>query len=92
MNEVSFHFWQVEDIFLHTKKFIPDLCPAQLSVELVPGLKRPGREADHASPFGAVVRVSGSVPPLPCMPLWLFYQWKRSAGKCVKLHRFLFRF
>jgi hypothetical protein len=35
-----------------------------------PGLKRPGREADHSPPTSARSRKYGSVPPLPQMPSW----------------------
>jgi hypothetical protein len=37
---------------------------------LSPGLKRPGREADHSPPSSTEVRKRGSVRPLPCAPPW----------------------
>jgi hypothetical protein len=33
-----------------------------------PGIERPGREADHASPSSAEVKSGGTIPPLPHMP------------------------
>jgi hypothetical protein len=30
-----------------------------------PGLKRPGREADHSSPSSAEIKNGGVIPPLP---------------------------
>jgi hypothetical protein len=36
---------------------------------LSPGVKRPGREADH-SPSSAEVKNGGAVPPLPYMSSW----------------------
>jgi hypothetical protein len=31
----------------------------------LPGVKRPGREADHSPPSSAEVRNGGAIPPLP---------------------------
>jgi hypothetical protein len=47
----------------------PALGPAQPPIQwvlraLYPGLKRPGREADHSPPCSAKVRNTGAIPPL----------------------------
>jgi hypothetical protein len=35
-----------------------------------PGVKRPGREADHSPPSNAEVKNGGAIPPLSHMPSW----------------------
>jgi hypothetical protein len=35
-----------------------------------PGVKRPGREADHSLPSIAEVKNDGAIPPLPHMSSW----------------------
>jgi hypothetical protein len=37
---------------------------------LSPGVKRPGREADHSPPSSADVKNGGAIPLLPHMPSW----------------------
>jgi hypothetical protein len=37
---------------------------------LSPGVKRPGREADHSPPSSAEVKNGGAIPPLPNMSSW----------------------
>jgi hypothetical protein len=45
--------------------------PAQwVSGTTSPGVKRPGREADHSPPFSAEVKNGGAIPPLPHMSSW----------------------
>jgi hypothetical protein len=38
--------------------------------DLSPGLKRPGREADHSPPTSAEVKKRGSIHQLPHMSSW----------------------
>jgi hypothetical protein len=38
--------------------------------DLSPGVKRPGREADHSSPFRVDVKNGGTIPPLPFKSSW----------------------
>jgi hypothetical protein len=40
------------------------------TVALSPGVKRPGREADHSPSSSAKVKNGGAKPPLPRMPSW----------------------
>jgi hypothetical protein len=39
--------------------------------DLSPGVKRPGREADHPFPSSAEVNNGGAIPPLSNMSSWL---------------------
>jgi hypothetical protein len=36
----------------------------------IPGVNRPGHEADHSPPSSAEVKVSGAISPLPNTPSW----------------------
>jgi hypothetical protein len=38
--------------------------------DLLPRVKRVGREADHSPPTSVEVKNSGAVPPLPHTPPW----------------------
>ena len=37
---------------------------------LLPGVKRPGNEADRSYPTSAKVQMNGAIPPLQHTPLW----------------------
>jgi hypothetical protein len=59
-----------KEIFLYTTASRPALGPTLLSIQWVlgiifPGVKRPGREADHSPPFSAEVKNVGALLPLP---------------------------
>jgi hypothetical protein len=43
----------------------PALGPTQNPIQCVPGVKQPGREADHSSPSRAKVKTDGVIPPFP---------------------------
>jgi hypothetical protein len=43
----------------------PVLGPTQPHIQWIPGVKRPGCEADHSPPTTAEVRNGGAIPPLP---------------------------
>jgi hypothetical protein len=62
-------------IFLFSIASIPGLRPTQPPTQLVPGtlspgVKRPGREADHLPPSSVDVKNGGAVPPLPHTSSW----------------------
>jgi hypothetical protein len=44
------------EIFLFAMAFRTTLGPTQPTIQWVPGVKRPGREADHAAPSSAMVK------------------------------------
>jgi hypothetical protein len=48
----------------------PALGPTQPPIQWVPGVKRPGREADHSPPSSAEVKNGGAMPPLPYTSSW----------------------
>jgi hypothetical protein len=59
---------EYKDIFLFSTASRPALRSTQ--PPLSPGVKRPGREADHSPPSSAEVKNSGVVPPLPHTTSW----------------------
>jgi hypothetical protein len=92
---LGFHFRRGLGIFLFTTVSRtaqgPTRPPIQWILEaLSPGVKRPGREADHSPPTSARSRMHGAIPPSQ----YLFMTW------CLVKHRdnftlcvcFLFRF
>jgi hypothetical protein len=48
----------------------PVLRPTQPPIQLAPGLKRPGREADRSAPSSAQVKNGGVTPSLPHVSSW----------------------
>jgi hypothetical protein len=48
----------------------PALGPTQPRIQCLPGIKRPGREADHSPPSSAGVKNGGAIPPLPHASSW----------------------
>jgi hypothetical protein len=64
--------------FWHFVRLCPSrrtLGPTQPHIQwlagaISPGVKRPGREADHSSPSSAEVKNGGAIPPLPPMSSW----------------------
>jgi hypothetical protein len=52
--------------------FYPDPLwgSTQPPIQWVPGVKRPGYEADHSPPSGVEVKSSEAIPPLPYTPSW----------------------
>jgi hypothetical protein len=67
-------FRRGQDILLFSTAFTPPLVPTQPPFQwapgsLSPGVKRPGREADHSSPSSTELKNGGAVPPLPYMIL-----------------------
>jgi hypothetical protein len=61
---------QREEIFLYSTAFKPAPGPIHPPIQWVlgalsPGVKRPGREADHSPPSSAEVKNGGAVNPLP---------------------------
>jgi hypothetical protein len=63
----GFYFRQWQDFFLCPTASRPDLGPTQTPVQWAPGVKRPGREANHSSPTSAEVKNGGAIPPFPRM-------------------------
>jgi hypothetical protein len=62
-------------IFLFSAASRPDLGPTQLPIQWVPGalspgLKQPGREADHSHPSSAEVKNDAIIYPLPHTSSW----------------------
>jgi hypothetical protein len=53
------------------------LEPTQHSIHWVPGIKQPGREADHSPPSSAEVKNSLSYNSTPNTPSWRVAQLKR---------------
>jgi hypothetical protein len=75
--------------FLFSTSSRPTLGPTQPPIQWVlgalsPGLKKPGREADHLPPTRVEVKQHGSIHPLPHTSSW-------SSAKLVK-HRDNFAF
>jgi hypothetical protein len=61
-----------EEMFPFSTSSRPALGPTQPPIQWVPealspGLKGPGREADHSPPSSADVKNGGVIPPLPHM-------------------------
>jgi hypothetical protein len=52
-------------MFIYSTTSRPALGPTQLLVQWVPGVKRPGHEADHSFPSSAEVKNDGVISPLP---------------------------
>jgi hypothetical protein len=50
-------------IFLFCIASRPTLGPTQPSIQWLPGVKRPGREADHTPPSSVEVKNGGAIPP-----------------------------
>jgi hypothetical protein len=46
------------------------LGPTQPPLQLVPGVKRPGREADHSPPSNTAVKNAWNVPPPQFLMVW----------------------
>jgi hypothetical protein len=62
-------------IFLFSTASRPALGPTQPSIQYVlgalsPGVKQPGREADHSPPSIAGLKNGGAIPPLLRMSSW----------------------
>jgi hypothetical protein len=68
------HSRQGQEIFLLYTASRLALGPAQPPIQWVPwvfpGVKRPGRAADHSPPSSAKVKNTGAIPPLPHTPSW----------------------
>jgi hypothetical protein len=60
-------FPQGQEIFVFSTAFRPALGPSQSPANgaFYPGVKRPGREADHSLPSSAEVKNGDAMPPLP---------------------------
>jgi hypothetical protein len=56
--------------FLFTIASRPALGPSQPPIQWVPGVTRPGREADQSPPFSAEAKNGGAILPLPYMFSW----------------------
>jgi hypothetical protein len=54
----------------HTSALRQALAPTRSPFQRVPGVKRPGREANHSPPSNAEVKKSGATPPLLHMSSW----------------------
>jgi hypothetical protein len=70
----GFNSWQGK-IFLFLTASRSALGPTQPPIQLVPGaispgVKQPGRKADHSPPSSAEVNNGGDIPPLPHMSSW----------------------
>jgi hypothetical protein len=66
---------QGQEVCIFSTASRPVLRPTQPAIQWVPGalspgVKRPGREADHSLPSSAVSRKGGAKPPLPHMSSW----------------------
>jgi hypothetical protein len=66
---------QEQEMFLYSTEFRPALRATQPHIQLEPGtlspgVKRPGREADHSPPSSAEVKNGTAIPPLPYTSLW----------------------
>jgi hypothetical protein len=66
----GFDFRQGQEIFLLSTASRPALGPTQPPIQSVPGVlspgvKRPGRDADHSPPSRAEFKKSGATPTLP---------------------------
>jgi hypothetical protein len=64
-----------QEIFLYSTASRPALGSIKPSIQwvlraLYQGLKQPGREADHSSPFSAEVINVEAIPSLPHMSSW----------------------
>jgi hypothetical protein len=51
-------------IFVFSKASRPALGTTQPPIQWVPGVKRPGREADRSAPSSAEIKNDGAIPPL----------------------------
>jgi hypothetical protein len=68
----GFHSWQgpVDFSLPHSLHTDSGAHPSSYAGALFPGVKRPGREADHSPPSSAEVKNGGAVPPLPYTSSW----------------------
>jgi hypothetical protein len=78
LDDQGFESRQKLGIFLYTTLSRPALGPTQPSIKSVPGalslgLKRPGREGDHPSPFSAEVKYAWSYTSTP---QYAFMAWR----------------
>jgi hypothetical protein len=83
-------------IYLFSTSSRSALGPTQPPIQWVPGaispgVKRPGREADHSFTSGAEIKNDGAIPPLPHTSSWLTgnFTFYYVIGSCVKLETFL---
>jgi hypothetical protein len=64
----GFNSLQGQEIFLYSITPGPAVGPT--AIQWVPGVNRPGCEADHSPPSSVEVKNGGAIPPLPHMPSW----------------------
>jgi hypothetical protein len=67
-NGRGFDSRQGQENFLYSAACRSALRLTQLPIQWVPGVKRPGREADHSRPSSAVVRNGGAIPRFHLIP------------------------
>jgi hypothetical protein len=57
----GFYSLQGEGVFLYFTMSRPTLAPIRLPIQCIPGVKLPGREADHSFPSSAEVKNGGVI-------------------------------
>jgi hypothetical protein len=83
---LGFDSWQGLGIFLFTTASRTALGPTQPPIQWVlgalsPGIKRPGREADHSPPSSAEVKECVELYLHPSTPSWHGAQLKKAQGQ-----------
>jgi hypothetical protein len=71
-----------DGIFLFATASGTALVPTQPLIQWLPGVKRPGCEADHSSPLLPRLRIRGAMPPFP---QYAFKAWclVKHRGNCI---------
>jgi hypothetical protein len=80
--------WQAKEVFLYFTAFRPALEPTQPPIELLSGIKRPGREADHTLHLVTKSRMVAIYLHFPVHLHGVMFNWLRT-GRTLTLSYYL---